>query len=89
MTAIKYIPANIMRKLTAEQLRIVATQRNTKGKYSINALKAQTILWYASNRTNMMTGTVTPLTASDRGWQIPQTETVDLTPFLNGSEVAE
>ncbi len=89
MKAIKYIPSAVMRKLTKKQLKIVSTQRNTKGKYSINALKAQTILWYASNRTNMMTGTVTPLTASDRGWQIPQTETVDLTPYLNGSEVAE
>ena len=84
MTAIKYIPANIMRKLTEEQLKIVAKQRNSKGKFSINALTAQKILWYASGRTNMMTGVFTPLTMSDRGWQIPQTETVDLMQYLNG-----
>ena len=89
MKAPKYIPAEVMRKLTEEQLKTIATQKNTKGKCSQNALTAQKILWYASGRTNMMTGTVTPLTMSDKGWRFPQEATVDLKPYLNGSEVTQ
>lgn len=82
----KYIPADIMRKLTVEQLKIIQTQRNTKGRYSQNADRAQKILWQ-NFHTNVNAGIMYPLTYGEKtGWSIPEEETVDLTPYLNGTE---
>lgn len=81
----KYIPAEIMRKMTKDQLKLIATQKNTRGKFSQNALNAQKIIWrtkgyfnHYSNSLNMHEKT---------GWDIPTEETVDLEPWLNGTEV--
>lgn len=86
----KYIPAEIMRKLTVDQLKIIQTQKNTKGLYSQNANRAQKILWQMSGRTSFETGVSVPLTMHEKsGWEIPEEETVNLTPWLNGTEIIE
>ena len=83
----KYIPAKIMRAFTREQLRVIATQRNTKGLYSQNAYNAQKILWYTSGRTSTKTGIVVPLSMHEAtGWDVAEIETVALEPWLNGTE---
>lgn len=84
-----YIPADVMRRMTENQLRVVATQKNTKGRYSANANRAQKILWYQKKRTNFMTGTVVPCSMADKGWRMAKEETVDLSPWLNGTEKLE
>lgn len=81
----KYIPAETMRKMTKDQLKLIATQKNTRGKFSQNALNAQKILWrtkgYFSKHWN-------GLNMHERtGWDIPTDETVDIEPWLNGTEV--
>ncbi len=83
----KYIPAEVMRKMTIQQLKVIATQKNTKNKFSDNALRAQKILWYATGRTHFMTGTYAPLSMNEKGWSVPQEESVDIKPYLNGTEV--
>ena len=83
----KYIPAKIMRSFTREQLKIIATQRNTKGLFSQNAYSAQKILWYTSGRTSTKTGIVVPLSMHEAtGWDVPEIETVSVEPWLNGTE---
>lgn len=83
----KYIPAKIMRAFTREQLRVIATQRNTKGLYSQNAYNAQKILWYTSGHTSMETGITVPLSMHEAtGWNVAEAETVSLEPWLNGTE---
>ena len=80
----KYIPAGVMRKMTREQLKVIQTQKNTKGKYSQNANNAQKILW----RTGMhFNGWWNIQTLHEKtGWDIPTEETVDITPWLYGTE---
>ena len=86
----KYIPAEVLRKLTKDQLKIIQTQKNTKGRYSQNADRAQKILWQMTGRTSKTTGVYTPLTMHEKnGWDIPEEETVDLEPWLNGTEVQD
>lgn len=81
----KYIPAEVMRKMTREQLKIIQTQKNTKGKYSQNANNAQKILWRNSG---YMSKHYNCLNYHEKiGWEIPKEETVDITPWLNGTEV--
>ena len=83
----KYIPAKIMRAFTREQLKVIATQRNTKGLFSQNAYSAQKILWYTSGRTSTKTGIVVPLSMHEAtGWDVPEVETVSVEPWLNGTE---
>lgn len=83
----KYIPADVMRKLTKDQLKLLQTQKNTKGRYSQNADRAQKILWQ-DKHTNINAGIAYPLTMHEKtGWEIPTVETVDLSPYLNGTEV--
>lgn len=84
-----YIPADVMRRMTRCQLQVIATQKNTKGKYSANANRAQKILWYQKPRTNFMTGTVAPCSMADKGWSIAENETVDLYEWINGTEKLE
>ena len=83
----KYIPAEVMRKLTRNQLQTIHTQKNTRGKYSQNAHRANQILYYSSGRTSLATGVSCPLSMQEKGWEIPTEETVDLRPWLNGTEV--
>lgn len=88
MKAPKYIPAEILRKLTKDQLRVLQTQKNTKGLYSQNANRAQKILWQTNGHTTMSTGrNGLPLNMHEKGWEVPTEETVDLEPWLNGTEV--
>ena len=82
----KYMPAAILRSLTREQLYILQTQKNTKGKTSENAQRAQKILWQTSGYVSKCTGVSVPLTLVERGWDIPTEETVDLSEWLNGTE---
>lgn len=83
----KYIPAKIMRAFTREQLRVIATQRNTKGLYSQNAYNAQKMLWCTSGYTSMKTGITAPLSMHEAtGWNVAEAETVALEPWLNGTE---
>ena len=83
----KHIPAEVMRKMTKDQLRVIQTQKNTKGRHSQNADRAQKILWQSCGRTSWTTGVYTPLTLVEKGWEVPEEETVDLEPWLNGTEV--
>ena len=83
----KYIPAEVMRNLTRPQLKILMTQKNTRGLYSENANRAQKILWQSNGRASRHTGISSPLTLVEKGWCIPEKETVDLEPWLNGTEV--
>ena len=84
----RYIPAEILRKLTRDQLKIIQTQKNTKGRYSQNADRAQKILWQTNGHTTMSTGRDgLPLNMYEKGWEVPTEETVDLEPWLNGTEV--
>ena len=83
----KYIPAEVMRKLTEPQLRIILTQKNSKGRYSQNADRAAKILRQRSGYTTFTTGTVHPPTLHERtGWDIPEEKTIELEPWLNGTE---
>lgn len=85
ITAPKYIPAEVMRKMTREQLKVIQTQKNTKGKYSQNANNAQKILWRTSG---YMNSHIHCLNMHEKtGWDVPEVETVDLEPWLNGTEV--
>lgn len=83
----KYIPAEIMRNLTRPQLKILMTQKNTRGLYSENANRAQKILWQSGGHTSAHTAISSPLTLVEKGWHIPEEETVNLEPWLNGTEV--
>ena len=90
MKAPRYIPSEIMRCLTKEQLRILMTQKNSKGKYSQNANRAQKILWQMSGHTSRNTGWSQPLTMHEKtGWEIPKEKTIDLKEWLNGTELIE
>ena len=85
---IRYMPAEIMRKLTREQLRILMTQKNSRGRYTENANRAQKILWQTNGHTIASTGPIHPLTMHEKtGWTVPEEETIDLSPWLNGTEV--
>ena len=86
----KYMPADILRKLTKEQLYILQTQKNTKGKTSENAQRAQKILWQLSGHTSKHTGISSPLNFYEKyGLDIPTEEAIDLSEWLNGSEILE
>lgn len=80
----KYIPAEVMRKMTREQLKVIQTQKNTRGKYSENANNAQKILWRTSGYMSRYTNGLNM--HEKTGWDIPEEETVDITPWLNGTE---
>ena len=82
----KRIPAEIMRKFTREQLKVIATQKNTKGNYSVNAYAASQILHYDDNRTHFATCTIVPCSKSDKGFRIPINKSVELDEWLNGTE---
>lgn len=84
----RYIPASVLRKLTKRQLQILQTQLNTKGLHSDNANRAQKILWQQNGHMSKNTGVSSPLTMGEKtGWEIPEIETVDISPWLNGTEV--
>ena len=89
ITAPKYMPADILRKLTVEQLRILMTQLNTRGITSENGRRAQKILWQSGGHTSVNTGVTCPLTMVERGWTIPTEKTIDLSAWLNGTELIE
>lgn len=83
----RYIPAEVMRKMTRNQLKIIQTQKNTRGKYSENANNAQKILWRNSGYTSKHYNCLNY--HEKTGWGIPKEETVDITPWLNGTEATE
>ena len=85
----RYMPAKVLRALTKEQLAILQSQLNTKGITSQNGLRAMHILYQAIGRTNPETGILAPLTMTERGWSIPTEKTIDLSEWLNGTELIE
>jgi len=89
MKAPRYMPAKVLRALTKEQLQILTTQKNSKGITSENGLRAQKILWQTSGHTSMRTGITCPLTKVEQGWEIPTEKTIDLSEWLNGTELTE
>ncbi len=82
----KRIPAEIMRKMTREQLKVIATQKNTKGNYSMNAYAASQILRYEDGKMHFFTGKFTPYSKADGGFRIPMVLTIELDEWLNGTE---